>query len=67
MDGIEVTKKIRINKNYLISGLYIVGYSANTLNEKDSSHLFGMNAYLEKPVRKSDLYNCLLRYKNERQ
>lgn len=67
MDGIEVTKKIRSNKNYLISGLYIVGYSANTLNEKDSSHLFGMNAYLEKPVRKSDLYSCLLRYKNERQ
>lgn len=63
LSGIDVTKKIRSNKNLSISGLYIIGYSANTLNEKEASHFFGMNAYLEKPVKKDDLYSCLKTYK----
>ncbi|EQC50294.1 NMT1/THI5-like protein [Bacteriovorax sp. BSW11_IV] len=63
LSGIDVTKKIRSNKNLSICGLYIIGYSANTLNENEASHFFGMNAYLEKPVKKDDLYACLKTYK----
>ena len=60
MDGYTATREIR---NKLASNVYIVGLSANVFAEdKEKGFECGMNDYIEKPLKKNRVVDCLTKY-----
>lgn len=61
MDGIEATKQIRLLPEY--ADVPIIGVTAgNVLGEKEKCLDSGMNDFLPKPLRQSDLLEMLKKY-----
>jgi len=61
MDGIEATKQIRLLPQY--SGVPIIGVTAGTIaGEKEKCLSSGMDDFLPKPLRQSDLLEMLKKY-----
>jgi len=61
MNGIEATKQIRLLPEY--SEVPIIGVTAgNVLGEKEKCLSSGMNDFLPKPLRQSDLFEMLKKY-----
>ena len=59
MDGVEVLKKIRSNE--AIRKVPVIILSSLGLKEQfDEAKKLGIDAYMTKPVRQSQLYNCML-------
>lgn len=63
MDGIEATKQIRLLPDYQHSKVPIIGVTAgNVVGEKEKCLNSGMNDFLPKPLRQSDLLEMLKLY-----
>jgi len=61
MDGIEATKQIRLLPGY--RDIPIIGVTAGTITgEKEKCIMSGMNDFLPKPLRQSDLSEMLIKY-----
>ncbi|WP_292008948.1 response regulator [Chryseobacterium sp.] len=61
MDGIEATKKIRLLPGY--THIPIIGVTAGNISgEKETCIASGMNDFLPKPLRQSDLLEILKKY-----
>ncbi|UZT99184.1 response regulator [Chryseobacterium fluminis] len=61
MDGIEATKQIRLLPEY--HDIPIIGVTAGTITgEKEKCIMSGMNDFLPKPLRQSDLFEMLKKY-----
>ncbi len=61
MDGIEATKQIRLLPGY--ENIPIIGVTAGTITgEKEKCILSGMNDFLPKPLRQSELLEMLKKY-----
>ncbi|SDR04890.1 PAS domain S-box-containing protein [Chryseobacterium soldanellicola] len=61
MDGLEATKEIRLLPGYL--DVPIIGVTAGTiLGEKEKCLESGMNDFISKPLRQSDLLEMLKKY-----
>ncbi|WP_172279101.1 PAS domain S-box protein [Chryseobacterium sp. LAM-KRS1] len=61
MDGIEATKQIRLLPGY--QDVPIIGVTAGTIiGEKEKCIMSGMNDFLPKPLRQSDLLEMLEKY-----
>lgn len=61
MDGLEATKEIRLLPEYL--DVPIIGVTAGTiLGEKEKCLESGMNDFISKPLRQSDLMEILKKY-----
>ena len=64
MDGIEATKQIRLLPGY--ADVPVIGVTAgNILGEKEKCLSSGMNDFLPKPLRQSDLSEMLKKYVSE--
>ncbi|WP_167683808.1 ATP-binding protein [Parasedimentitalea denitrificans] len=64
MDGLNATRAIRAKERELNKEpIPIIGLSANAMNEhRDAGLAAGMDGYLAKPIRKSDLTEELIRH-----
>lgn len=61
LDGIEATKKIRLNTKY--NNIPIIGVTAgNVAGEKEKCLAAGMTDFLAKPLKQNDLFNMLNKY-----
>lgn len=61
MDGLEATKQIRLLQEY--SNVPIIGVTAgNVLGEKEKCLDSGMNDFLPKPLRQTDLLEMLMKH-----
>jgi signal transduction histidine kinase/ActR/RegA family two-component response regulator len=68
MDGYETIQRIRRNEqnNPRLTPLYVIGLSANALNEdKEKALALGMNDYLTKPVKFIELQEKLTAFSRE--
>jgi len=65
MDGLEATKEIRLLPEYL--DIPIIGVTAGTIfGEKEKCLESGMNDFISKPLRQSDLLEMLKKYLPQR-
>ena len=68
MNGFEVTRKIRANKNDQINSLPIIALTADfTVEDKDECALSGINDYLLKPFNPADLLSKIVQNKSGNQ
>ncbi|WP_111636595.1 ATP-binding protein [Marinomonas shanghaiensis] len=66
MDGLTATRKIRQNSKY--HSIPIIAMTAHVSQEaKKQSASAGMNAHLDKPIKKIDLYKILQKHLNVRE
>jgi CheY-like chemotaxis protein len=59
MDGMELARELKANPSTASTMLFLLSSSGNRL-EPGASHLTGFAASLTKPVRSSELFDCLI-------
>ena len=64
MDGITLARHIRADKNYQNTPIVLVTSLMSDMAQQEARHA-GINAYITKPLRTSDLYRALVRALNQ--